>query len=299
MYDPTTKAKRKQEAKEKSMVSYLETKGYFPVDKRRGNYYYHSPFRNDDKDASFVVSMSRKIYKDFGTSRKAGDVIDLVMRIDKVSYPKAIDILLEGEYSNVVYTPKDEEEKIKIKYTKSIDNKHLISYLCDERSLDIDLVSSYCEQVGFSFDDKRVYSGLGFKNKKGGWEIRNSWFKGGTSPKYYSQMGEGLSYVFEGFIDFLSWLQYKGLRRVNGEVIVLNSTVNWKYIDWRKKEGFLMLDNDSAGDDTTREIMKLSPSFFDCRGEYEGYNDINKMLTEQKRARKNYIKKFILGHARV
>jgi hypothetical protein len=288
-----------QQAKEKSMVDYLASEGYFYEYKRGGKYYYYSPFRSDDSVPSFCVTPSKGIFKDFGGGTKAGDVIDLVRRISalkqkEMSHIDAITTLVNGNFNKFAYTPDDKEE-ISIKYKKHISNRRLIDYIQRERLLDISIVSRFCSEVGFSFGRDRVYTGLGIENKKGGYEIRNWWFKGGTSPKYYTEIGEGQCFVFEGFLNFLSWLQYLGLDEADGKVIILNSIENWKYIKWQDEEGYLFLDNDEPGDKTTAEILKLNPSLVDHRNMYSGYNDMNDMIVQQKNNRVNFVKYFILG----
>ena len=49
---------------------------------------------------------------------------------------------------------------------------------------------------------------IGFKNDSGGYELRNPYFKGSSSPKDITTFNNGAkeATVFEGFIDFLSFM---------------------------------------------------------------------------------------------
>ena len=43
----------------------------------------------------------------------------------------------------------------------------------------------YCYEVSFTnSDNKKTYKAIGFKNNAGGFELRNEYFKGSSSPKY-------------------------------------------------------------------------------------------------------------------
>jgi hypothetical protein len=291
-----------QKAKDVSIESYLTLNGYDRVLKRGSNLYYYSPFRHENKP-SFCVNKSKNRFKDFGGDR-AGDSIDLVMAIENCSMGRAINILLTGKEEkkllNRVYIP-EEKEKLIIKKTRAIVNKKIISYICNRRSLDIDLVRKYCFEVDFSFPGSRnpakEYCGVGMKNKKGGWEIRNNWFKGGNSPKYYTEIGNGDDViVFEGFLNFLSWLQYNGYDEVDCSIIILNSIENRMYVQWRKySSGFLFLDNDDGGDKATKYIMSENNALTDERSLYYGYNDMNDMIMEESRSKIRKIMRIVFN----
>jgi hypothetical protein len=61
--------------------------------------------------------------------------------------------------------------------------------------------------------------------------------------------------LFEGFIDFLSALQYYNVTRPNCQTIVLNSLINIKDINLDQYEKInLFLDNDPPGEQATAEI---------------------------------------------
>lgn len=63
---------------------------------------------------------------------------------------------------------------------------------------------------------RQWYFSVGFKNRKGGIEIRNPYFKGAVSPKDITHVSHNAGdrrqspvLVFEGFMDYLSYLALK------------------------------------------------------------------------------------------
>ena len=115
---------------------------------------------------------------------------------------------------------------------------------------------------------------IGFPNMAGGYEVRNSFFKGCIAPKditHIRQQGEPREkcLVFEGFMDYLSFLT---LRMKNcptmpdldrQDYVILNSTSNVsKAIDvlYPYERIHCMLDNDKAGYEATRAIALNIPT---------------------------------------
>lgn len=93
-----------------------------------------------------------------------------------------------------------------------------------------------CKEARFTHNGKRYFA-IAFPNMSGGYEIRNRYFKGCIAPKEIShirQSGEpkGTCFIFEGFMDYLSFLtlrlescpQYPEFDRQ--DYMVLNSVAN-------------------------------------------------------------------------
>ncbi|MDU6476958.1 MAG: toprim domain-containing protein, partial [Bacteroides sp.] len=139
-------------------------------------------------------------------------------------------------------------------------------------------------------------------NMAGGYEVRNSFFKGCIAPKditHIRQQGEPRKkcLVFEGFMDYLSFLT---LRMKNcptmpdldrQDYVILNSTVNVpKAIDvlYPYEHIHCMLDNDKAGFEATRAIeLEYSYRVRDFSHNYRGYSDLNDYLCGRKQEQKN------------
>ena len=107
----------------------------------------------------------------------------------------------------------------------------------------------------------KPYFAIGFPNMAGGYEVRNRYFKGCVAPKditHIRQQGEprDTCFVFEGFLDFLSFLTIRQ-RESPGmpctdwqDYVILNSTANTdKALYPLAGYGHIhcMLDNDEAG----------------------------------------------------
>src|SRR5690606_10647385 len=72
----------------------------------------------------------------------------------------------------------------------------------------------------------KTYYGIGFKNDSGGYEIRNPYFKASSSPKDITTIRKNSkeAFVFEGFMDFLSFKAiYKNQPADNSDFVILNS----------------------------------------------------------------------------
>ena len=85
----------------------------------------------------------------------------------------------------------------------------LLSYL-QERGINTALAKRECREAHFTNNGKRYFA-IAFPNISGRYEIRNRYFKGCIAPKEIShirQSGEPRKacYVFEGFMDYLSFL---------------------------------------------------------------------------------------------
>ncbi|WP_417153167.1 toprim domain-containing protein [Rikenella microfusus] len=94
--------------------------------------------------------------------------------------------------------------------------------------------------------------------------------------------------VFEGFMDFLSYLSLKENPARPLNVIVLNSVANLdKAIPFlqRHQAVHLFLDRDEAGHMATAEIASRCPQseVIDHSGFYLGYKDVNDYLRAKKR----------------
>ena len=136
----------------------------------------------------------------------------------------------------------------------------------------------------------------------GGYEVRNSFFKGCIAPKditHIRQQGEQREkcLVFEGFMDYLSFLT---LRTKNCPVmpnldrqdyVILNSTANvQKAIDalGQYERIHCLLDNDGAGIRATQAITaEYSYRVRDFSHNYREYSDLNDYLCGRKQEQKN------------
>lgn len=258
---------------------------------------YHSPFR-EDKTASMRVNYDKNLWYDFG-SNEGGALIDLVMLIENCTNGKAMQILeriIQGSVSfsfhgngiGKAQTALKPRATMQISRVAPISNHALVNYLA-ERRISADVARKYCRQIDYKVGD-RSYFALAFKNDKGGYEIRNPYYKACTSKALttIAQSETKRVFVFEGFFDFLSFLEIgrRGGKEASdfigqSDFIVINSValVNpllsalKPYSDIR-----LMLDNDNAGVKAREQIQAVYPSAMDCSKSYSRHKDLNQFL---------------------
>lgn len=164
-------------------------------------------------------------------------------------------------------------------------NTVLLDYLA-KRGILSGIATRECVEVHYRTRGK-WYFGIGFRNRKGGLEIRNPYFKGSTSPKDITHLRHGSGgngkttvLVFEGFMDYLSYLALKQGKPVP-DCVVLNSVGNLPgALDVLKSYGHVccFLDNDDAGRKTTEEIRRKCGSVTDKAVHYLPHKDLNEFL---------------------
>lgn len=134
------------------------------------------------------------------------------------------------------------------------------------------------------------YFAVGFKNRKGGLEIRNPYFKGAVSPKDITHVShnavdrrQSSVLVFEGFMDYLSYLALKKGQAVP-DCVVLNSVANLpKAVDILRSYGQVccFLDNDEAGRKAVEDIGRQCEKVIDKAVHYLPHKDLNEFLQER------------------
>ena len=146
--------------------------GDFVALKKAGaNYKGLSPF-SDEKTPSFIVSPSKRIWKDF-SSGKGGNVVSFLMEHDGCSYPEAIKYLAKKYNIELEEFKKTPEEQIKFDLRESIyivlnfSNQYYINNLIkSDKGKSIGI--SYLNSRGFTEESiKKFGLGLSFNEKKG------------------------------------------------------------------------------------------------------------------------------------
>lgn len=291
--------------KQIKLQDFLATMGCKPVKQSGVSLMYLSPLRTE-KNASFKINTELNLWYDFGIGR-GGNIIDLAELLynsSDVSYlihqiernaPGCVSVSLPTARPN---TPQNSFENLQV---LSITHPALIKYL-GERCIDIEIARTVCKELHFDTRGKH-YFGIGFPNIAGGYEIRNSFFKGGITPKdislFHNEESKQSCFVFEGFIDFLSFMMLRrkendGLKRQ--DYLVLNSVSNiHKALEplshYENVQCFL--DNDEAGRNAYLRLSKeLGSSVLDSSSLYSDFKDLNDYLcAEVKHSQKAVIKK--------
>lgn len=278
------------DAKKIPITEYLSSIGVEPAKIRGNNYWYYSPLRNE-RDPSFKVNNKLNLWYDHG-SGEGGTIIDLGAKLNSCSASEFVQKLSFDslDLHNVSFQRPDStnpENKLSIISVDELRSQDLINYLRG-RSIDEDVAYRYCKEVSFEIAEK-IYRAVGFKNKSGGYELRNNWFKGSSTPKDVSFIDNdsGKLYVVEGFIDFLSIEQLKSRTPAFGSdsnFLILNSLsfINRSHPLIKSHESFLFLDNDQAGMSAKNSLHQHHIPFMDCSGFYASYKDVNEYLVGQK-----------------
>ena len=291
-----------QNIKNIPIADYLHARGIQPI-KKYGSYaLYNAPYR-EDHNASMKVDFARNLWFDFGLG-KGGSIIDLVMLLQGCNAHEAISHLAGNNLSFHSATPPKEKVAALSPSTRHILGiseelpPHLQRYLQEERKIDLLLTKPYLRSVCYEVGG-RTYTAIGFSNRAGGYELRDDkTFKGTIAPKDISVIaGETNSAphcIFEGFMDFLSYLTMKGKELV--PCLVLNSVSNIHRAVAYLREHHIayvraFLDNDEAGRQALQVLQSAGMSVEDMSRHYGGYKDLNEYHVSRQKAMEQKQKK--------
>lgn len=283
-------------AKRIALDDFLESLGHSSV-RRKGNVlWYLSPLR-EERTASFKVDIGLNCWYDFGLGR-GGGIIALareLYRSNDIKYLlECIGRSAPGPVRRFVSDVKKQKQPPAFTDIGVVllNSPALLTYL-RERKIDTDVARNECVEVHYTCNDKRYYA-IGFRNRSGGYELRNRWFKGCIAPKDISHMkqdGENenkICLVFEGFMDYLSFLtlmkhdRLPYLDAMESDFIVLNSVSSMcKALPLLREYGktVCLFDNDAAGRNAFTSLYKaLNGNAEDLSSLYEGFKDLNDYL---------------------
>ena len=269
-----------------NIKQFLAQKGISPNQERLGYGMYLSPFRIETAP-SFKVDYNQNLWYDFG-SGEGGSIIDLVMKLEHCDFREAVAKLENGSFSfhrdEFVHST---NPTLQIVSVKPLQDCRLIHFLQSKRSIDIEIAKQYCKEIHYTTCDKPFFA-IGFQSDAGGWELRNEYFKGSSSPKSPTTIGSGspTCLLFEGFMDMLSYLTLKKVTRPTVDIAVLNSVHNLQ-----RAETFLQshqtihcfLDNDESGKRTLEAVRKLGRETIDQSSFYRNHKDLNEYLQNKNR----------------
>jgi hypothetical protein len=153
--------------------------------------------------------------------------------------------------------------------------------------------------VYFSVNEKRYFA-IGFENDLGGYELRNKYFQGCLSPKDITVIrnGNDTCCVFEGFIDYLSYLTLREKHNPEQpdiaskqDYVILNSVANLsKAIEIISEYDvkYCFFDNDKTGKQAWVTISnRCGLKVNDQSGIYREYKDLNDYLCGKKQVQEN------------
>jgi hypothetical protein len=272
------------EAKQIPITEYLTGLGFEPAKIRGEDYWYYSPFR-EERTPSFKVNAKLNVWYDHGAG-EGGTILDLGAKLHHCTLPEFLEKLSERNlgvsFHNQPPTASKPNNKLEIVSADELVSPGLLHYL-GTRGIAETTGKAFCKEVDFRVG-QRMYKAIGFPNRSGAYELRNSWFKGSSSPKDITLIenhSEKIS-VLEGFMDFLSVMQFahkeiKDLRQ-NSNFLVLNSLrllgrslpILRSY-----KEVNLFLDNDLAAKEAKENLKENGIRFHDVSPLYREHKDVN------------------------
>ncbi len=297
--------------REASIVDFLARLGHHPAHRSGGELFYRSMLR-EENTPSLTVNDRSGVWFDHGGANqsgiKGGNIIDLAMSywhpatfyevIQKISDVMAISLSEQADTSEKVKrqrTAPPEEPRYTINMVKEIGNHPAIVKYLQSRGI-LEQARGRMKEVYYSFNSgpnegKKFFS-AGWQNEHGSWELRNKIgqtdFKaclGRKSISFIAGNPDKLS-VFEGYMDYLSWLRDNP--QSTDSIIVLNS-VNLLEIAVDRAAGYqeidLYFDRDKAGTTALANFQQKLPHATDRSKVYKGYNDYNEMLMARLRCR--------------
>ncbi len=286
------------QAKQIDLVDYLASLGHHPHKINRDDYWFLSPFR-DEKTASFKVNRKLNVWFDFGEG-KGGDLIDFGTRYFKCSINELLEKLSHAKLAqNFSFPPPSQAGekkeigmgKILIVDARPLAAAPLLEYL-QKRFIPVEIAEKFCREVDFLLYEKK-YTAIGFQNNSGGFELRNEFFKGSSSPKDITFFDHGQQKsltVFEGFFNYLSFQSMRQNHFVLTNFLVLNSASFFEK-SRDKMEGHeqinLYLDTDPTGKKLTQLALQWDKTRYTDRSEiYQKHKDLNEWLVHKRQQQK-------------
>ena len=275
------------------IVEYLERKGIKPVRKTPTYAMYRSPLR-EETHPSFKVDTEKNLWIDYGEGR-GGSIIDLCMRMEGCTLSEAIRRLGQDASLDAAYGLSKEKSDIdtspvtpwqpsgarKLIEVSDTLPSHLEAYLADKRCIDLNRARPFLKCICYEVRGRR-YQAIGFANLSGGYELRDDkTFKGTIAPKditpIFTDRAEPVC-IFEGFMDFLSFLSMK--EEITNHCLVMNSVSNVartiRYLNDRHLTHIrAFLDNDEAGRRAVQDFIKAGFHVEDMNIHYKDFKDLN------------------------
>ncbi len=249
------------------VAQYLHCKGIECFRSAKG-VCFKSPFRTDS-NPSAIIFANTKLFHDIGTGDRM-NLINFIMKLEGCTFDKAMQIVSDNAAAatpTAATVPTKEHAATAAKFEyRPLQNANLLNY-AQRRGISEKTAKKYLSEC---WKNGKYYY-LAFRNDNGGYALRND------TNSNFAKINDGKGGVttinnqsdrvvmFEGFFDFLSWVEYMG---ANGKqaaqfnAIVLNSCSNLAYtFDTLGAYAhiYLLFDNDPKGKDTAAKILNRYP----------------------------------------
>ena len=273
------------------IVEYLERRGIKPVRRTAAYTLYCSPLR-EETHPSFKVDTEKNLWIDYAEGR-GGSIIDLCMRMEGCTLSEAIHRLGQNASDNGTssflndFVPNNSQPVMAVNGARRLIEisdtlpPHFQEYLTKVRCINLEKAMPFLKCISYEIRG-RHYQAIGFANLSGGYELRdNKTFKGTIAPKditpIFTDRAEPVC-IFEGFMDFLSFLSMK--EEITNHCLVMNSVSNVartiRYLNDRHLTHIrAFLDNDEAGRRTVQDFIKAGFHVEDMNIHYKDFKDLN------------------------
>ena len=277
--------------KQYPIVEYLERKGVKPVRKTPTYAMYRSPLR-EETHPSFKVDTEKNLWIDYAEGR-GGSIIDLCMRMEGCTLSEAIHRLGQNASDNGTssflndFVPNNPQPVMAVNGARRLIGisdtlpPHFQEYLTKVRYINLEKAMPFLKCISYEVRGRR-YQAIGFANLSGGYELRDDkTFKGTIAPKditpIFTDRAEPVC-IFEGFMDFLSFLSMK--EEITNHCLVMNSVSNVartiRYLNDRHLTHIrAFLDNDEAGRRAVQDFIKAGFHVEDMNIHYKDFKDLN------------------------
>ena len=269
--------------------------GHHPTKQNEKEAWFLNPFANENH-ASFKLDKRNNIWF-LHSEGIGGNNTDFMIKYLNASVKEVLEwaekqIFSSFQPQNSIQKQNSLKQNYQITEIKELQNENLKDYL-HQRGLSTK-VYPLVKEIHFRIGEKNLYA-IGFENLSGGWELRNSFYKGSLLKKDISilnfnnesqnqnETGKRIA-VFEGFTDALSFVEMKPF--FNGNLLVMNSISllnrTKEYLQ-NYSEIHLFLDNDKAGETCKNSILKSFPEAKDHSEIYALHKDLNDYLKSKKK----------------
>jgi hypothetical protein len=285
-----------------SLVDLLACLGFQPLRTTGKELLYLSMIRDTDTKPSFTVNEQLGVWYDHGIG-KGGNIIDFGLAYWKLPFQEVLEKIMQvignptpaKAYSHETKLRKRSAVKIphyEIQEVKDLGNNQAITEYLESRKV-WQVAQGRLKEIYYYVEDQKKlrkhFFAAGWQNELGSWEVRNLYFKGCLGHKAMSIIpgdDERLS-VFEGYINYLSWLTENPM--ATDSILVLNSIALLQAATRKAKEYSevnLFFDRDSTGHIASIDFKKAVPQSKDCSHHYLNYNDYNDKLRAEHKQQK-------------
>lgn len=250
--------------------------------------WFKSPFSPAEKNASFHLKKQNGFWYCFSSAIGGCNGIDLVVKVRSCTVSEALQYLRTLDSSSFqkqiagAYEAKKNSNGNEVVKIECVQHIALKQYLAS-RGITKAHAIKVVKELHYRINEKQYFA-IGFKNNSNGWELRSKHIKSCSKKKDITLIENQSNSikVFEGFFDYLSFLQISDDDSQNeSDYLILNSVaLIVKNISLLNKYTRieLYLDNDGTGDKYSNLLLEKFENAIDCRSQYHNYKDLNECL---------------------